>query len=92
MTLFQNGTLVEPDVLLLDVYKTSTAQPLNVSITGLAFLSHEDDKGCLRVWFAKRVPTTRRRSDLHGALFRTATVVHFLFEQFALLNVCYNGS
>jgi hypothetical protein len=77
VTLFQNGTLVEPDVLLLDVYKTSTVQPLNVSIAGLAFLSHEDEEGCFRVWFARRAPTTRRRNDLHGALFKTATVVHF---------------
>jgi hypothetical protein len=77
MTLFQNGTLVEPDVLLLDVYKTSTVQPLNVSISGVAFLSNEDEDECFRVLFAKRDPITRRRSDLHGAHFKAATVVHF---------------
>jgi hypothetical protein len=77
MTLFQSGTLVEPEVLLLDVYKTSTVQPLNVSITGVASLSHENDEACFRVLFARRAPITRRRSDLHGAHFKTATVVHF---------------
>jgi hypothetical protein len=77
MTLFQNGTLVEPDVLLLDVYKTSTVQPLNVSISGVAFLSNEDKDKCFRVLFARRAPITQRRSDLHGAHFKTATVVHF---------------
>lgn len=77
MTLFQNGTLVEPDVLLLDVYKTSTVQPLNVSISGVAFLSNKDEDECFKVLFARRAPVTRRRSDLHGAHFKTATVVHF---------------
>jgi hypothetical protein len=76
ITLFQNGTLIEPDVFLLDVYKTSTVQPLNVSITGLAFLSHDNEEGCFRVLFTRRAPITQRRSNLHGALFKTATVVH----------------
>jgi hypothetical protein len=79
MTLFQNGTLVEPDVLLLDVYKTSTVQPLNVSISGVAFLSNEDEDKCFRVLFARRAPITQRRSGLNGAHFKTATVVHLFF-------------
>ncbi|PNF37433.1 hypothetical protein B7P43_G15840, partial [Cryptotermes secundus] len=77
LNLLTNGTMVEPDVLLLDVYKTSTVQPLNVSISGVAFLSNEEEDECFRVLFARRAPITRRRVDLHGAHFKTATVILF---------------
>lgn len=58
---------------MLDVYKTSAAQPLNVSVAGVAVLAREAVE--FRVLFASRTPVTLRRCDLHGAHFKTATVV-----------------
>ncbi|XP_069681535.1 ionotropic receptor 75a-like [Periplaneta americana] len=72
----QNNFAGSPDVLLLDIYKTSMMQPLNVSITGVAFLSDDkEDDEIPRVLFAKRAEITKRRGDFHGAHFKTATVL-----------------
>jgi hypothetical protein len=71
--LFQDDTANEPEVLLLDVYRPSTVQPLNVSVAGVATLAREGGEFVAR--FARRAPVTLRRNDLHGAHFKTATVV-----------------
>ncbi|XP_021930485.1 glutamate receptor 1-like [Zootermopsis nevadensis] len=72
--LIQDSTTVEPEILLLDVYKTSTAQPLNVSVTGVTVQAHGSEE--FRVLFARRFPVTLRRNNLHGAHFKTATILY----------------
>nr|CAD7577090.1 unnamed protein product [Timema californicum] len=57
---------------LLDVYRPTSCQPLNVTVAGLVLRTHGSE---FKVVFRNMEVSSRRRKNLNGQLMRAATVV-----------------